>query len=272
MNSLQRTSKDITDSIEKLCITTSVTAEKEKAISSYIIQKTLRIASATLLLTDVMDKEAPVRQTLQKTSIGLVEDAAMSVSLQPSRESLLARLRTLSALFDTALLARLLSESNIAIMQNEINALAEFAHSTGWVHAARTLGDALLHVDVPVGFYTTERYQGPQTTSLGQPHYATQPSVVAQETREYATHETRQKDTAVHGQQQQRERMQGQQKDRRAVILTLLQRKDRINIKDVTAVVKDVSDKTIQRELLSLVAQGVLVKEGERRWSTYRLA
>jgi predicted ArsR family transcriptional regulator len=69
-----------------------------------------------------------------------------------------------------------------------------------------------------------------------------------------------------------RERTHDEQKDRRAVILTLLQRKDRIAIKDVTAVIRDVSDKTIQRELLALVAQGVLIKDGERRWSTYRLA
>lgn len=62
------------------------------------------------------------------------------------------------------------------------------------------------------------------------------------------------------------------QKDRRAIILGLLQKKDKITVKDVAGVVKDVSDKTLQRELLALVAQGVLKKEGERRWSTYSLA
>jgi hypothetical protein len=42
-------------------------------------------------------------------------------------------------------------------------------------------------------------------------------------------------------------------------------------VKDVSAVVKDCSEKTLQRELLALVAQGVLKKEGERRWSSYVL-
>ena len=39
--------------------------------------------------------------------------------------------------------------------------------------------------------------------------------------------------------------------------------------KDVSAVIKDYSSKTIQRELLNLIRQGLIRKEGERRWSVY---
>ena len=34
---------------------------------------------------------------------------------------------------------------------------------------------------------------------------------------------------------------------------------------------KDVSEKTVQRELFALVKEGVLKKEGEKRWSVYKL-
>ncbi len=61
-------------------------------------------------------------------------------------------------------------------------------------------------------------------------------------------------------------------KDRRARILALLQTRERVSIKDVVREITDCSEKTIQRELAALVAQGVLKKEGERRWSTYTLA
>jgi hypothetical protein len=58
---------------------------------------------------------------------------------------------------------------------------------------------------------------------------------------------------------------------RQAIILKLLAKKSNLNIKDFADSIKGVSAKTIQRELLSMVAAGVLRKEGERRWSTYSL-
>ena len=59
---------------------------------------------------------------------------------------------------------------------------------------------------------------------------------------------------------------------RRNTILELLQDKDFVTVKDVTDTIQGCSSKTLQRELLSLVSEGILKKEGERRWSTYSLA
>lgn len=42
-------------------------------------------------------------------------------------------------------------------------------------------------------------------------------------------------------------------------------------IKDITHEVSGCSEKTIQRELISLVAEGVIKKRGERRWSRYSI-
>ncbi len=55
-------------------------------------------------------------------------------------------------------------------------------------------------------------------------------------------------------------------------IVDIVTAKGEVSIRDVAAVITDCSEKTIQRELLALVERGVLRKEGERRWSTYRLA
>lgn len=62
------------------------------------------------------------------------------------------------------------------------------------------------------------------------------------------------------------------QRDRRALILQLLQEHPAITVKDVKLNIENCSEKTIQRELLTMVDQGVLKKRGERRWSTYSLA
>lgn len=61
------------------------------------------------------------------------------------------------------------------------------------------------------------------------------------------------------------------QKHRREIIITTVKELNEVGIKDIAVRITDCSEKTIQRELLSLVEEGVLRKEGERRWSRYRM-
>jgi hypothetical protein len=59
--------------------------------------------------------------------------------------------------------------------------------------------------------------------------------------------------------------------DRRKIILALIKQKPALTVKDIARSIPHVSEKTIQRELLSMVSVGILFKRGERRWSTYSL-
>lgn len=57
--------------------------------------------------------------------------------------------------------------------------------------------------------------------------------------------------------------------DRADRIKTVLEAKPQATIKDIAEVITDVSEKTIQRELNSLIEKGQVIREGERRWSRY---
>jgi hypothetical protein len=57
--------------------------------------------------------------------------------------------------------------------------------------------------------------------------------------------------------------------DRAERIRTVLEAKPQATIKDISEIITDVSEKTIQRELNSLIEKGQVVREGERRWSKY---
>ncbi len=59
--------------------------------------------------------------------------------------------------------------------------------------------------------------------------------------------------------------------NRRNKIIELASEKDSFSIRDISDKIKDCSEKTIQRELILMVKDGTLVKEGERRWSKYSL-
>jgi hypothetical protein len=59
--------------------------------------------------------------------------------------------------------------------------------------------------------------------------------------------------------------------DRSARIKTVLEAKPEATIKDIAEIITDVSEKTIQRELNSLIEKGQVVRQGERRWSKYSI-
>jgi predicted HTH transcriptional regulator len=59
--------------------------------------------------------------------------------------------------------------------------------------------------------------------------------------------------------------------NRQETIINLLRTKSNLTVKDVAQVVTDCSEKTIQRELISLVEKGLIKREGERRWSRYSI-
>lgn len=59
--------------------------------------------------------------------------------------------------------------------------------------------------------------------------------------------------------------------DRRNFIINIIKKKKEITVKDLSKVIRDCSEKTLQRELVNMVTENVLKKEGERRWSRYSL-
>jgi len=61
-------------------------------------------------------------------------------------------------------------------------------------------------------------------------------------------------------------------KDRIDNILGIIKDMKSVSIKDISSKIEGVSEKTIQRDLLKLIKDGSIKKEGERRWSKYSLA
>ena len=59
------------------------------------------------------------------------------------------------------------------------------------------------------------------------------------------------------------------QQNRLAQVLAIVRENKGVSIKDIAAVVKNCSEKTIQRELNELIRQGLVRRVGERRWSQY---
>lgn len=58
---------------------------------------------------------------------------------------------------------------------------------------------------------------------------------------------------------------------RRERILSIIKDKGEASIKDISTTITDCSEKTIQRELIDMIKDNIITREGERRWSKYKL-
>lgn len=63
----------------------------------------------------------------------------------------------------------------------------------------------------------------------------------------------------------------GQNIERRRAIKDILAVKRQSTIKDISGKMSDCSEKTLQREIVAMVNEGIIIKEGAKRWSRYSL-
>lgn len=262
----------VNERVNKLCVSTRGLTNKDISALSYIVTKTSRIVAVTLMLADVLDANNELKIELQKSSIGLVKDASVSAQSLESRAALTRGLLRVVALLDVAQKAGLLSKMNTETLSDEIVSFSEFLNTVEWHTGRRYIDESYFRSEIPRDVFSPEPIITKSETTYRHERDIREPHAMIRNYERDQYTGFAKKDTDVHERVQYKERVQEIQKDRRATILGLVQKKDRITVKDVANVIKDCSEKTIQRELLALVRQGVLKKEGERRWSTYSMA
>ena len=242
-----------------------------------LYHKTEKIVAAIYLVTNFFPAEEPLVVSLRTCGISMLSFIA-SLPLSPDAvkqgESCLrikAKTLELVSWCDLSEAAGYLSSMNAGVIRCELLKVARQAEE--WT--AETQGGVRLHSELfavdagalPPSVSKTGAIFGSPLWETDKGHYKGQKDTKADtSSRRPVSHTTGSvsKKTSAHASDKK-------SVDRSAIILGLFKQKDRLNVKDVSAAIKDCSEKTLQRELLALVARGVLKKEGERRWSTYVL-
>ncbi|MSR87722.1 MAG: hypothetical protein EXS69_00955 [Candidatus Zambryskibacteria bacterium] len=209
---------------------------------SDIFTKTQRISSAMYFVTSFFDDREPLKWRLRTLALDLAGDMVKD-KFNISKEIL--------SLFTIAKNTNLISEDNHSILVAELSKLGK--------EVENPLYQMFFH-EVPSG----ERILPPQnmTGTIKDKNVMREQGVVKHEVRAVALNKPLKEFGVV----------SVKKNSRQGAIIGLLKRKREIMIKDIAPLVTGCSEKTIQRELLAMVADGILRKIGEKRWSRYCLA
>ncbi|MDP3996660.1 MAG: hypothetical protein Q8P86_03140 [bacterium] len=238
----------------------------------FIFKKTEKIAAALFLVTNLMSDTEPLKTTIRNLGARLISKALSltgnpKISFGDPVKNLLLDFVEITALLEVSYLAGSVSEMNYKVISQEIERIVkglsvgeedgerggiflakdffEIDGHKGHVEEGGKIDEKDKNFDIQQNDFVSRKKQvntqsGPEEIYKGQ--MAIKPKIV--------------------------ERKRG----RRDIILEILGTKSNLTVKDFSSVIAGCSEKTIQRELLSLVSEGVLKKEGERRWSRYSLS
>jgi DNA-binding HxlR family transcriptional regulator len=277
----------------------------------YIFKKTEKIVTAIYLVTNFLSAKEPLKWSLRNSSTSLLKSAMtfsrMSLSDREVRvHELNCAILEVSSLFDLSFRSGFISVMNYEIINFEISKLAASVanYQSGSISSGKGLFDDdyfHVHKNPEFDLYEKSSTHSTQKDNLsgnknfkdnnikdkykGHDFYKRQNKNVFNEpiknNREtsfpaYETSaqnsESNHKTATEHSNRTQAQRRNKKtNSERRDLIIAEIKKQGDVSVKDIAKILPTVSEKTLQRELIGMVDDGLLNKKGERRWSRYSL-
>jgi hypothetical protein len=213
----------------------------------YIYKKSEMIAKAIHLISPAFKDSKALRDRLQRISVEIIDASVLPPSL--AREALSRELLTLSSILRMAKTAGILSSMNADIIMRETHELLQ---------EVSTYEDPKVTLEDAPSLATLTRTAGLKAQVVSE-------TFVSNRQQPAVRNSSENKGQYSKGQKEVKKDKSG----RREAILSILKSKGPSYIKDLSTMIREVSEKTIQRELQALVLEGRVSKSGERRWTTY---
>jgi len=217
----------------------------------YVYKKAERLAKAIHLVSPAFRSSPALLERIDRIAVGLVDAAILPPGV--SKDALARELLALSSVLSIARTGGLLSPMNADVIAREAQLLLQ--------EVAGYEEPRLLLEEVP-----TIAELAKSQSRIGGVHVTRH----SDRSTESGSAETSHKGVSQDkGQSKGHATEAPARESRRDAILAILGSRGPSYIKDISLVIRDVSEKTIQRELASLVSSGRVSRTGERRWTTY---
>lgn len=231
--------------------------------------KTNKLITALYMVTDIMDKDEPVRNKLRTLGAEIISDNNSLAS------HLDQKISAILSLLDIASAVNMISEMNVNILKKEFIKMKEFIN-TEVLDTQRNsvlLEDFFNEETIPqipqskiysLGVVSdktnlAKKTNGHKTINVGLQKGHTLMKAISDKIPSLSTNTNFDK----------------LKQDRRDEIIKIIKDKGGATIKDIKdnsqGVLRTTGEKTLQRELISMVKDNLLKKTGEKRWSKYNL-
>ncbi|PIQ92345.1 MAG: hypothetical protein COV70_00795 [Parcubacteria group bacterium CG11_big_fil_rev_8_21_14_0_20_39_22] len=251
--------------------------------SLFVFKKTEKISAALYLLASLLQDNDQLKTDMRKVCLKMIEHSSSFIGRSVSDNGeifceLGRLLQTASSYVYMGYVSGSFTEMNSSVLQREINLILETispskenskskqypSFETGFFDINTSLREENEGENKKT-FYSDNRNFGKKTIKrqsiLNSSSYMPKESSGNRVVDQYKNNS----DNKAHS------KVEEKKKGRRDIIIEIASKGGGKNIKDFSSGIENCSEKTIQRELLALVEEGVLKKEGERRWSTYSL-
>ncbi len=245
--------------------------------SEYFLSRIKKIVFASYMVSDLIKDTESLKSNIRNIADGLLKDSCLLYKnrFQTIKENLLV----LKTFFELGLVSKLVSVMNAEIMIKEISrTLEELAieeqeeskrmtleNETFFIsqlpenkNEINNLNNLYPYADSSKGDLLRTEYKG-QNSNVFYKHDKSYTKKIFSEKDKFNIKDKN---------QSSKKSLNNEREDR---IISIIKDRKEVTIKDISALIKDCSEKTIQRDLIQMLEKGVIKKTGERRWSKYSI-
>lgn len=238
----------------------------DDSVFYFLYKKIERISLAVYLVSDFFDLRESLKWDLRSTVNNILENVFDLYEGKISKNNIYSDILKLESLFTLAYQSRLVSDMNYEIIKEEIE---RFRNEVMIVITTHSRDKQTM---ITNAFFDIEL--GKKTNSNPNENSDNSPKGHSSVENVLYKNATPKKENNVKAKNIQNIKNknyveQPKKSGRKEQILDLIKKNQPVSIKDISHSFEGVSEKTIQRDLTQLIDQGILKREGERRWSTY---
>lgn len=234
---------------------------------SFSYKRAEQVGLAIYMVTDCFDEKEPLRESMRDLTLDIIAEIHVLHGLPPFEafmhfEVLSSRLNELSMLVRIASGSGMLTSNNSEILLKEISF---FDSVLNYVREKRGSGHKGLDGRVSLSIPMQSIFEDEETDSKN-PNVLDTKNETKKDIPSFLQNTKKTEHVAKDNTKDSTQKL-----SRRNSIIKVIHEKKSVTIKDIMSVISDCSEKTIQRELVSLMKEGILKREGEKRWAKYSI-
>lgn len=244
----------------------------------FVINKTQKITAALYLITDLISSNDPIRLKLKEKSLNILSGISDYYGgAQADKNNIFLKILNsiteVSSLLEVALMSGLISEMNSSILRKEYLALRSIVESKKEEFIKDIVFKDNFFEDEDSTVHSFLEDNAKENTNILDKisnDTKIKPENISFNTDVNKASKSGRSVIAKSNSLEPRRSTNISGTNRKELILNLLKtNKGELSIRDIALYIKGYSEKTIQRDLITMINQGIVKKRGERRWSRY---